>query len=661
VSAVNVVSTGLNYTQNPTVSFSGGGGSGAAATATEVGGGVTTITITNPGSGYTSAPTVTLTPASGDTTGNSATATATLQLNAVTLTNTGYSNYAGANVVVNEITTVAAGYALGNFATVTNSGTPSTTQVLIGAPATNNAAKINGFSTGCVSGVNGCTTTAAAGLYHAFLNAANLANPFSTSTLSSAPSTLAGNANAVVPRELINTIGNILANCVDTAGTGSQCNSSYLPATTDTFSMVKALAANPTLGGSGTAATNLLTLASSSGAPFAPVVTAVRDFSIAINYPAAAADTLVYDFTGGLDANDVYYIGNAAGSGVAPVNVVSLSSNGSVLGSSASNANFKNTYSMTMDALGNGYFGNGSGSGNNALGVFTTSAGVPSAITPISIITSTQGSQGTGLLKVYAIAADLANNVWVTGATASTTAPASTTYTYKCPASITTATICVYEPGGNNTVSSSGGGLAVDPDQNIWIGTNNTLYVLSNTGTVSNPTYGSSIAAANTVTTSTIGGGPVLGITFAGSPYIGYVSEYKTSGVAGNQPVTPTLSGASVTAITASAASGAATNSGPYVNEADGNGTIWSAGYNDHDVAEFLPGIPATYKVNPCLGGTTGCATIFTGTTNKPTSVSIDSTGSIWATNPGGPQVVQIIGSAGPTWPLLSLGKVGKP
>ena len=58
----------------PTVTLSGGGGNGAVATAAVTGGVVTSITITNGGSGYTSAPTVTIGGASG--TGAQATAAA---------------------------------------------------------------------------------------------------------------------------------------------------------------------------------------------------------------------------------------------------------------------------------------------------------------------------------------------------------------------------------------------------------------------------------------------------------------------------------------------------------------------------------------------------------------------------------------------------------
>lgn len=53
-----ITNPGSGYRTAPLVSFSGGGGSGAAATANIKGGYVTSLTITNPGSGYTSAPTI---------------------------------------------------------------------------------------------------------------------------------------------------------------------------------------------------------------------------------------------------------------------------------------------------------------------------------------------------------------------------------------------------------------------------------------------------------------------------------------------------------------------------------------------------------------------------------------------------------------------------
>src|SRR5262249_28061495 len=60
VTAIPINSGGSGYTSAPTVTITGGGGSGAMATATVTNGVVTAITVTNPGTGYTSAPTVTI-------------------------------------------------------------------------------------------------------------------------------------------------------------------------------------------------------------------------------------------------------------------------------------------------------------------------------------------------------------------------------------------------------------------------------------------------------------------------------------------------------------------------------------------------------------------------------------------------------------------------
>lgn len=58
VTAIAVSAGGTGYSDNPTVTLTGGGGSGATAVATVVNGVITAIEVTNGGSGYTSAPTV---------------------------------------------------------------------------------------------------------------------------------------------------------------------------------------------------------------------------------------------------------------------------------------------------------------------------------------------------------------------------------------------------------------------------------------------------------------------------------------------------------------------------------------------------------------------------------------------------------------------------
>lgn len=58
ISVPVITNGGTGYTSAPTVSVTGGGGSGATVTATVTAGVVTALTVTNRGSGYTSAPTI---------------------------------------------------------------------------------------------------------------------------------------------------------------------------------------------------------------------------------------------------------------------------------------------------------------------------------------------------------------------------------------------------------------------------------------------------------------------------------------------------------------------------------------------------------------------------------------------------------------------------
>jgi hypothetical protein len=80
VEGVTITAPGTGYTSLPTVAFSGGGGSGAAGTAFLVGTSVASVGSIVGGAGYTTAPTVTLTGGGG----SGATATATVAGGAVT-------------------------------------------------------------------------------------------------------------------------------------------------------------------------------------------------------------------------------------------------------------------------------------------------------------------------------------------------------------------------------------------------------------------------------------------------------------------------------------------------------------------------------------------------------------------------------------------------
>ena len=87
VSSITVTNPGVGYTANPTVTITGGGGTGATATVQRTGNEITGITVTAGGTGYTS-PTVSFTGGSG----SGATGTVSVTngaVTAVTITNPG--------------------------------------------------------------------------------------------------------------------------------------------------------------------------------------------------------------------------------------------------------------------------------------------------------------------------------------------------------------------------------------------------------------------------------------------------------------------------------------------------------------------------------------------------------------------------------------------
>lgn len=65
VTSINIINGGTGYTTAPPVTITGGGGTGATATATITSGSVTQITITNAGTGYTYTPDVAITGGAG--------------------------------------------------------------------------------------------------------------------------------------------------------------------------------------------------------------------------------------------------------------------------------------------------------------------------------------------------------------------------------------------------------------------------------------------------------------------------------------------------------------------------------------------------------------------------------------------------------------------
>jgi len=558
-------------------------------------------------------------------------------------------------VVINEVTTVAAAYALSGFTTTSTSGALYVANV--SAPAQNNA-PLTG------------TASAAAGLAHAFLNAANLADFPSGQAKASFPLTVsATTVAATVPQAEINTLGNIMQACVNGVTGNAECTSlfGFTPSITgvapqNTLQSMINLARNPYPSTAAmTAASGIFSIVPAAGAAFSPALTAQPpDWSIAVIYratPVAAPFIAPYDLA--LDADDTLYYGGSAAATIVGVSAYGVSTPAFTAGSVGTA-----TRQLAPDALGNIWVT----TNNTNLLQYSNAGGAPTKEYTIA-------SGG-----IAGVAVDRSNNVWVANAVAAS--PTIVEYAYSAGTYTPnyTAAVSTFEP-----VS-----LAIDQNQNVWAAqyytSSTTSLVLPNlnAGTASIPSYattGTAITPVYVTLTNGTGIPKPLGLVVdaSGNAWFGLTGS-NTTATTGLEEVIPTTASSVITALTAQApitttALGAKASQLPGI---DGAGTIFipdnqgTGGLGVH-VYSTVAGTSSSLTSSQVLSppqGYLGCQLITTATTcgtgatasnaavYNPRQVVIDSTGSVWAgiTSSG---VTQLIGLGAPTWPLLSVGQPG--
>ena len=234
----------------------------------------------------------------------------------------GMSNALPASVTINELTTVAAEWALAQF-------TDSTGQI-IGAPSSN--------ATGFINAVN-----------QAQANLADIVSGGPASFWSNYGVTEASCTGGSPPvncdgLERLDTIANILAACVESAGpSSSACSTLLTGSSTNTLAAAHVMATNP--------AANVATLfALQSGSPpFTPDLSAAPDgWEIALNFAPAGAN-FNGSFFLAIDAAGNVWVPTYGGN-----SVTELNSNGGLAGNFApSGANFNGPDGVAIDAAGN--------------------------------------------------------------------------------------------------------------------------------------------------------------------------------------------------------------------------------------------------------------------------------------------------------------------
>jgi hypothetical protein len=579
-------------------------------------------------------------------------------------------------VVLNEVTTVAAAYALSGFMSTSASG--SVYKANVSAPAANSA------TTGTVTPASAGTplTATAAGLKHAFLNAANLASApqgtanTATSALTIGTATITG----TVPATEINTLADILQSCVDSATGSTACTTLFSDtpsitgvAPTNTLQAMINLARNPYPNATamGTSATSIFGMISASPAFLPDLTSAPPDWALSIVYRPAGT-TVFYHLT--LDANDTLYAGYISAANILAMSPYGTSTPAFTAGTGSA------TRQVAVDTLGNVWVGN-----NNSL-LLQYSATAGGAPTSTYTFPLTSGSAN----GVSGVAVDASNNVWVGDATAGATSANiiemvrnSTTGAYAANYTATT-------PSTTEPVT-----LRVDASQNVWAadyylntGASGGIYAvmlpnLSAATPTATPTYANSGTTATPVYVQFAGGSdgsvPIdMQIDASGNAWyqLYYGGSPTTVGI---EEVTPNLTNSVVTSLTPQSFIGTAALGTKAVTRSaiDGAGTLFLPDNGGLDGIHMYSTLSSTSSSDTSSqvisqpAGVLGCA-IASGATTcgaigstasaiyNPRGIAIDSTGAVWSTNTtnaGG--VTQTIGLAAPTWPLMLVGKPG--
>jgi hypothetical protein len=608
-------------------------------------------------------------------------------------------------IIINEESTIAAAYALSNFITI--SGTGSSMVVGVSAPAKNNA------TSGSCTGTGSSMSCSAAGLAHAFLNAANLVN--AAGTTSAPPTGLAYASPAsdpttsalgvalqnVVPAQEINSLADSIEACVNSSGGSTACttlfsdttvssnytsNATYTTAPTNTLQALVNLAKFPFTSVSGIYGIG------SGNSYYQPTLTAAPpDWSISIiwrSYGVNEIGTVYYTTT---DINDNVYataltapttgsiIGalpyiahslssDGVGNWTAPATLLSSSGTTYTCDANAGTAATSGACFAAPDTAGHLWVGMGANSlSAGGLWQVGTSGG---AVTQFTAVNGTSNYP-------FALAVDADNDLFYTG----TQNGANNLFEIPSGSAASTTPTAVLNNGSAYQGAHLSDSLVFDTSGNIWApdasGSNVGYGYIQNTGTLAAEAFATSANNCNCLGTATVGldKWPTGGMVDSSGNYwmtgqngvvkIVQADAQSVSG-GGSTGVTEIAVGVSATTMRISSMDGAGTifvpdnNTSGEVNEQSGPPAATAP-----SLIIFYPGFPTqtTVAIQGCNVGTaTGNTTCITGAQTAPNSglfyqavnPAIDSTGSIWVSSEGNDAIVQVIGTAAPTWPQAS-------
>jgi streptogramin lyase len=426
----------------------------------------------------------------------------------------------------------------------------------------------------------------------------------------------AGAGNGTVPQALIDTIGNILANCVDSANTSgsasAQCTKLFsyaLSAGTsgttpvDTATAAIDIAHNPTANVS-----NLIGLPTGN-VPFSPNLSSANDLSVGISYTPAhigAPQGIAIDGSG-----NVWYTNASASSGY----VTTLTPTGGVLFNVQRGIP---TY-IAIDGNGSAWFGDESNSSLyniNDAGTLVGPFDYGGLNQPYGI--AIDGSYGAGY--VYVDQVTVPQEIYrfnLNGQQAGINP-------------VTGAASCL---SGNGGLGWDADHLATDNNMNgfnLWFSSELGDFVceVSSTGTLLRTVPINAGQNGSTYRPA------ALAIDSAGSVWVATETGNTMNKITQNGTRTTVTGG---------------TLSTPFGVTVDGAGNVFVANRAGNGLTEYLASTGAPVSATNLYGG--GSATIF----SDPLNLAVDPSGFIWTTNYTGNKIVQILGVGAPTYTPLSV------
>ena len=498
---------------------------------------------------------------------------------------------------------------------------PTTVGILTGGTTTNGSPNVtNVFTTGGLAvgmSITGANLPAAGATITAIGTNTLTLSTGTGVTAGTSSAMFAGSGSGTVPQALIDTIGNVLANCVDSANTSgsasSQCTSLFSNARSagtsgttpiDTASAAIDIAHNPWANVSALVGSVINT------APFQPSLSSATDLSVGITYtPAHVANPEGMAIDG---KGQVWYANPISGYVTALNPIGGVQYNVLVAG-------FDNY--IAIDGNNNAWFNNSTTQSLNRIssaGTYIGAYQVAGNYIDLDVGVAVDGTNDTGY--IYAGRA-------YDGITASSMSKfdgnGNVVATPGDPLSGSVTCLANQNPGHSAADSAANG-------YNLWISSET----------------GSAICKINTLTGAQI-------FKFSVPAAYGTGPEFPAIDSSGNVWFgTQTNS-----AVIKLSQSGAATYptggnlSGTFGAAVDGDGNVFFANRTSNSVAKYLGSTNAAVSTINMRGG--GSATVM----NDPLNLQIDLSGNAWITNYTGSRIVELVGVGAPTWqPLADAG-----